>query len=361
VIRTLLQTTLLPLFNIALAVALVAPGVLAAEIVPPEKALPGVERGSWSLEPWGNSGAAERTPGEGRARMLKLICEGGAKDKTAFKHLTYFGVSRTGKIRFNVYAPQEKPPAFAVALCTTVAYHWHESKMLTLKTGWNALELPVDERVWKTEQSKWEHTARVEPQEEIRAVDLLVYNGRESAVLFVYGFQYDPDAQGERLSAVTKQMLSEDPFEREEAEKIMVGIGRPATEALIQLADHERPEVMLRAASALRELDKIAEPEPPDPKVREEMYTQRETQRFDEVRRRADYALNGLNTQRTRLLGLMQDAQKEMLAARDELQHMTRVDEQKRTELNETLAKIEKTLKELEGVLPPMLQTTEKK
>jgi len=324
--------------------------IIAGEIVPPPNVPPGIERGSWSLEAWGNSGAAERTPQP--PRMLKLIYDGGEKDKTAFKHLTYFGVSRTGKLRLHVYAPQENPPQFAVALCTTVAYEWHESQSFTLKQGWNALELNVDQRQWKTKGTNWEYKARVEPLEEIRGLDLIVYNGKASGVLFVYGIQYDADATGERVAALAKKMLSEDPAEREEAEKSLIGIGRPSMEALIQLADDDRTEVMLRAASALREIDKLKEQEPPDPKIREELEKQREEQRFDESRRRAQYAFDSLTSQRVRLLQLMQDAHKELQIGRIEAGLLKHTDAEKKKAYIDLLEKMETSLKELEGVLP---------
>lgn len=323
---------------------------VAGEIIPPPNVLPGIERGSWSLEAWGNSGAAERTPQP--PRMLKLIFDGGEKDKTAFKHLTYFGVSRTGKLRLNVYAPQENPPQFAVALCTTVAYEWHESQSFTLKQGWNALELNVDQRQWKTKASNWEFTARVEPLEEIRGLDLIVYNAKTTGVLYVYGIHYDPDATGERVAALAKKLQSEDPLEREEAEKGLIGVGRASMEALIQLADDERTEVMLRAASALREVDKLKEQEPPDPKIREELEKQREEQRFDESRRRAQYAFDSLISQRVRLLQLMQDAHKELLIGRTEAGLLKHTDAEKKKAYTDLLEKMETTLKELEGVLP---------
>lgn len=339
----MLRYSLLTIFLLSFAVH-------AGDVVPPPNTTPGIERGSWSLEAWGNSGAAERTPQP--PRLLKLIYDGGDKDKTAFKHLTYFGVSRTGKLRLHVYAPQPNPPPFAVALCTTVAYEWHESQSFTLKQGWNALTLNVDERQWKTKGSNWEFKARVEPLEEIRALDLIVYNGKTSGVLYVFGIQYDPDATGERVAALSKKLQSDDPAEREEAEKGLIGIGRPSMEALIQLADDERTEVMLRAASALREIDKMKEQEPPDPKIREELEKQREEQRFDESRRRAQYAFDSLTSQRVRLLQLMQDAHKELLIGRTEAGLLKHTDAEKRKAYTDMLDKMEATLKELEGVLP---------
>jgi hypothetical protein len=333
----------------AILIALSSPSIWCGDPIPPEKIEPGIERGAWSMEAWGNSGAADRTLNA--PRMLKVSFIGGEKDKTAFKHLTYFGIARNGKIRMQVYAPIDKAPAIALALNTTQLYEWHESKTFTLKQGWNTIEIPVEERVWKTKGTNWEFKARVEPQEEIRAVTLLIYNGKESGALYVYGLHYDPDVLGERILGLAQKMKSEDHEEREQAEKDLVAIGRPAMEVLMQLADDERVEVMLRAASAIRAIEKMNEPEPPDPKIRAELAKQREEQRFDEARRRATYALENMVSHRARMLQLMQDAHKELLAGCEEAAQLQLLEPEKKKAYLETLDKIEANLKELDGVL----------
>ena len=56
-----------------------------------------MERCAWSIEAWGNGGTVERSTVDGK-KLLKLIFGGGDKDKTAYKHLTCFGIATNGKL-----------------------------------------------------------------------------------------------------------------------------------------------------------------------------------------------------------------------------------------------------------------------
>jgi len=333
----------------------VASAVLAAEIPElPEKTVPGMERGTWALEEWGDPGAAEKVT-IGERKLLKLIFSGGDKDKTAFKHLTCFGVDRQGKIRLFVYLPTARPVQFALALQTSVTYQWHESNPRDLKQGWNKLEFTILSKDWKTAESKWEFAVPVSAPDEIRAVDLIIYNSQGAGTVLVEALHYDPDAQGIVIAEAVKEMLHDDPEHREKGEKALLAIGKPATEALQQLADSDRPEVLLRAASALRQLDKIKEEALADPKVREQLDKQKEEQRFEESRRRADYLIRGLENQKLKLLGMLKDAHTELTQGRTELELLKHVDVEKRKSYSQTLDKIDAIIKELQDVIkaPP--------
>jgi len=329
-------------------------GVLCAGDVPllKEPVKPGVERGAWSLEAWGNSGSADKYV-IGDHKLLKLIYTGGEKDKSAFKHITCFGVAHNAKLVMHVYAPEDNPPQVGLALSTTPAYIWHESKPVDLKKGWNKVEISAANRDWKTATSEWKFTTAIEPRDDVRAIDIVIYNGNKTGVLYVLGLQYDPDARGEKIAALASKMRSEEPDARAEAEKELVAIGRPAMEALFQLADDERPEVLLRAASALRQIEAIKEEPPPDPKIRAELEKQREEQSFDESRRRAEYTLRGLDNERIKLLGLLKDAHTELLQGREELKMLKFVDEEKRKSYTQTLDKMDAALKELGPLMLP--------
>ncbi|HYG77281.1 MAG TPA: hypothetical protein VEK08_19910 [Planctomycetota bacterium] len=318
--------------------------------LPPEKIAPGVERGGWTLEGWGNPGTADRFT-DGDMRYLKVVYTGGDKDKAAFKHITCFGVAHTGKIRMWVYAPDKNPPQIGLALSTTLAFIWHESKPIDLKQGWNKVEIALGTRDWKTETSEWKFTTTIEPRNDIRAVDLVIYNEKKTGVLYVLGLNYDPDDTGEKVAALARQMQSEDAEQREQAEKALVEIGRPAMETLYQLAEDDRPEVLLRAASALRKIENLKEAPPPDPKIREQLEKQREEQTFDDARRRADYIVRGLDTQRAKLLGILKDATTELAQGRLEIGKLRYVDPEKKKAYEALLNRLDEAIKAVEPLL----------
>src|SRR5205823_11870024 len=66
----------------------------------------------------------------------------------------------------------------------------------------------------------------------VRAVDFIVFNGDKSGVIYVQGWTYDADENGEKIKTYIQDIQSEDASRRELAEKALVAIGRPALEAL---------------------------------------------------------------------------------------------------------------------------------
>ncbi len=350
-------------YALAIAAAIISLGIYSADVpVNPVKVDPGMEVGQWSVEQWSNSGAVEAQMGNGQ-KTLQVIYNGGTKEKAAFKHLTCFGLKPDGKIKLHVYTGEEKPPQVAIALSTTIAYKWHESQLRDLKKGWNALEFSASSKDWKTEKSEWKYTVSVEPLSDIRSVDLIVMNGDKTGVLYVQGWSYEPDEAGEKVAAFIKDMQSEDAAKREIAEKALVAIGRPALEALHQIADIDRPEVLLRAASAIRQIEATPEEKPADPTILVALEKQREEQAFDDARRRCEYTLRGIETERQRLLGLFKDAQEMSAQGRKQLTELKFTDEAKKKDFAETLDKMDKLLKEIEALtkLEPIAPKVEEK
>lgn len=307
----------------------------------------GMELCQWSVEPWSNSGSVERLTSNGQ-KLIQFLYSGGKNDKAAFKHITQFGLKPQGKIRLHVFSHDEKPPQVAIAISTTAAYKWHESKWRDLKQGWNALEFDVDSNDWKTEAAQWKFSVPVAPLNDVRAVDFIVFNGEKTGVVYVMGWTYDLDATGEKIAEFIKDMQSEDAEKRELAEKALVAIGRPALEALHQIADDDRPEVLLRAATAIRKIESVAEAKPTDPTLLEAIEKQKESQGFEETRRRAEYTLRGIETERQRLQSLLKDAQAEAVEGRKQITTLKFTDEDKRKEFTDTLDKIDAMLKEIE-------------
>lgn len=336
----------LPLIAVFLALP------LAANEIPlnPVKAEPGMEVGQWSTEPWSNSGSIEKQTVKDQ-KVMQVLYTGGKNDKAAFKHLTNFGLNPKAKIKLHVYTAEDQPPQVAIALSTTPAFKWHESKWRDLKKGWNALEFEVATNDWKTEAAQWKFSVPVAPLNDIRAVDFIVFNKEKTGVMYVQGWSYDADEAGEKVKGFIQDMLSEDASKRELAEKALVAIGRPALEALHQITDIDRPEVLLRAASAIRQIEKVPEEKPADPTILQALEKQKEEQSFDDTRRRAEYTLRGIDTERQRLQALFKDAQEEVAQGRKQLGDLKFTDEAKKKDFGETIDKLEKLLKEVEGLI----------
>lgn len=240
---------------------LVIPFSLAGADLPalPEKLTPGMERGAWAAEAWGNPGVVEKAASDG-ATLLKLSFSGGGKDKTAFAHPACFGAAKAGKVSLHVFAPADEQPFAALVLCAGPAAQWHESRPRALRRGWNRLEFAVGASDWKTEASGWKYTVSVEPCDDIRGVTIAIYNGRREGLVYVAGLTCDRDALGERIASLIEDLRSTDRDKRERAEQDLLACGRQVSEPLSQLGDGERPEVLLRAACVLRDLEVAARP-----------------------------------------------------------------------------------------------------
>jgi hypothetical protein len=146
---------------------------------------------------------------------------------------------------------------------------------------------------------------------------------------------------------MTADLQSDDIDKRGAAEKALVVMGRHATEALYQVEEDDRPEVMLRAASALRQIEAVPEAPPEDPVKRAELSKQQEENNFEQLRRNAAYTFASMEAKSAQLLNFMQEAQKESVAGRAKLDEMKSVDIEKRQAYLETLDKIDAMVKNL--------------
>jgi hypothetical protein len=313
--------------------------IAAGEIPQPSQpVVPGIEAGVWVAEAWGNSGTAEKTA-SGALPLLKLTY-GGAKDKTAFKRLTNFGLSSKGGLRLLVFCGEESPPKFAVAICTTGLFLWQESKPIELKKGWNTVEVPLGTNEWKSEASGWKHTAALEAPQDVRAIDLIVY-GSATGALYVTGFQYDPDDKSAQFAVLLQQLRGEDHAAREKAEDALVEIGPSVVEPLTRLGEDESPEVLLRAASALHRIAQKTE-------LAGMNAQQREEEALDEARQRAEAALKSLQEQQAKLLDAAGAAKEEIARGRAAVAGMKQLSDDKRESYRQLTEKIEAAIKALD-------------
>lgn len=352
-----MRLALAAVFAVLVNVSLMAGEVPALPDAPP----PGIERGIWQVENWGNGGSVEKIAVDNQ-KLVKLTFKADKKEKAAFKHSTALGIDRDGKLRLNVYSDDEKPPQLAVAIITTRGFRWHESKPADLKKGWNKLEFAVGLKEWKTQTSDWKHTVPVEPADDVRAIILLVLNGDKAGTLFIQGLSCDPDENGKKAALLIKDLQSDNAEVRSKAEKGLVAIGRPATEALHQLPDDAKPELALRAASVLRQIEMLPEEMPLDPAARAEVEKKLEERRFDEARKRIDTVMRNFDSERIKLGAMLREAQSELAQGRVELEGMKNVDAEKKKAYEENLARLEIIVKDVETLLQslPVLESKPK-
>jgi hypothetical protein len=315
--------------------------------IPPHPAKPaaGLEAGTWTVEAWGNPGAAEVIT-VGEQKLLKLSCTGGEKEKVAFSQALAFDAAADGKLRLHVYAPEPKAPPFAVVLLTGKDHVWHETPPFALKQGWNALEYPLNEPRWKTKATQWKFQASVAEPQDIRGFGLLVLNGKDSRWLAVAGLAADLSPATKKVAELIEKLQDQDGEVRAKAEAELVAIGRPAVLALTQLKDSKRPEVALRAGWALDKIEGRHGAE-----KRQESTKKREAAGFADARRRVDQALKGLESGRERLQVLAQEARDELERAAHARKDLKAPSEEELKAYDAALEKLDKLSKELQNAI----------
>lgn len=313
-----MSTLRLSLFLPALACCAFA--LHAEDGLPANKDKParGMEAGGWSLEPWGNPGTADKLK-DGERAVLKLLYTKGEKDKAAFKHFTGTTADPKGKLRMWIYAPDDKAPSVAVALSTSPAYVWFESRVFKLKQGWNKIEVPLEKSHWKSEKTGWTYATGVEHLDQIRAVDVLVFNGQAEGHLLLEGLSLDPDETAHKVAELIKGLYSEETEKRSAAEKALVEIGWPAIEALYQVrASNPSSPVLLRSGWAIKQIEGKEEASPSDPQVREQVVKQKEQIFFDEAKARVEFAFSALKNEQAKILKALTEAEEALKRGREE-------------------------------------------
>ena len=309
--------------NAILSILLVCGSIFAATEIPElANVAAGLERGEWTVEPWGNPGAVERIESHNR-KLMKLMFIPSGKEKTGFKHATGLGIAEKGKVTVHVYS--EKALPVSLALSTTAAFIWHEAKPVELKIGWNTLEYEVGAPAWKTVASDWKFMLPVESPGDVRAIDLIVQNKNLAGEIYVAGCGYDADETGKRAGKLAQDLGSDDADKRAKAEQSILDIGKPAIEVLSQAAAAgDKAEIRMRALLLLKALEtpdraEAAAPTAPNPFVTAEIGEDHERRDWKQstgaraqVRTAAPAAPADLNA-------ILTDAQQQLQTLRTEL------------------------------------------
>lgn len=345
------------------ALACCAFALRAEDGLPANKDKParGMEAAGWSLEPWGNPGTADKLK-DGERAVLKLLYTKGEKDKTAFKHLTGTTADPKGKLRMWIYAPDDKAPSVAVALSTSPAYVWFESRVFKLKQGWNKIEVPLEKSHWKSEKTGWTYATGVEHIDQIRAVDVLVFNGQAEGHLLLEGLSLDPDETAHKVAELIKGLYSEETEKRGAAEKALVEMGQSALEALYQVRASDPPSaVMLRSGWAIEQIKKKDEDLPADPQVRDQVEKQKEEIFFDEAKARVDFAFTALKRDQAKILKSLTDAEEALKRGREEAAQLKNTDEADQKAFVAKLDDLERLAKEVSAAMEGAKPKTEEK
>lgn len=226
-----------------------------------EKEQKGLELWTWSGE--GPSGTVQgaklpikEQPGN---IVIKLDYLGTRSEKVGAKCLTDLYLADEGKLTCRFYSAEKNPPRVAFALCAGDQYTWQESEPQPLKEGWNEVELSFSAKKWKSAASNWKYEAELQNRNDIRAVHLLIFNGRQAGELYLDALQLERDQKFcKRMEELAKKLGDENFEAREAAEKELLEAGRKALEFLREAAAGPEAEVAQRAKRIIEKIEKPA-------------------------------------------------------------------------------------------------------
>lgn len=122
-------------------------------------------------------------------KQLQISYKGGEKDKAAIcKDVSKQKLPGKGVLRINVANPNEKAVELTVALKTGSTWAFHESQRVEVKPSgkeFAAIEIDLTASTFKSEKTEWKNTGELADPNDIRSLQLGIYNGKESGSLVI--------------------------------------------------------------------------------------------------------------------------------------------------------------------------------
>jgi len=229
-----------------------------------EKQLTGIETWTWTGQGSANGVDVKHAAIKEQPANTVLVVDylGGRTEKATAKCVTDLALDPQGKLSARVFCNEKDLPKVAFAVSTGETFAWQESEPVVLKEGWNEVEAKLGDKKWKSEATKWKHDAEAKGLDDVRAILLLVFNGKHGGILYVDALHVDRDPKlDQELRDLTKKLGAEDFEAREGAGKRLAEIGRKALPYLRNAAEGTDPEVAQRAKKVM---EAIQTPKPVD-------------------------------------------------------------------------------------------------
>jgi hypothetical protein len=133
----------------------------------------------------------------GLAPALKIEFKGGQQDKATIKRTAHLTIGEDSVLTFFAQNPGDKPLAIAIGVKTGSKYLFHESPQQQVKPGQEFQKLRFDFKGanFKSAASGWNYSTRVADLNDVKEIQVLIYNGRSDGSLIIsnMGFPTKPD------------------------------------------------------------------------------------------------------------------------------------------------------------------------
>lgn len=133
----------------------------------------------------------------GVAPALKIEFKGGTQEKATIKRTAHLTIGNDSVLTFFAQTPGDKPLSIAIGIKTGSKYLFHESPQQQVKPGPEFQKLRFDFKAanFKSAASSWNYDTRVTDLNDVKEIQLLIYNGNGDGTLIIsnMGFPAKPD------------------------------------------------------------------------------------------------------------------------------------------------------------------------
>lgn len=167
----------------------------------------GLEARGWDAEStqWSNPVTATQeqlqTP-EGVNRVLRVEFRAdpaGAKEKAAIRRsVRALALGQTAMVRCYAFNPGDRPLRLALAIKTVAKkgneeqWEFFESQQFQIKPGdrWQEVKFDLKDKTWKSAATGWANSGSIQNLDDVREMQLLVYNGASDGALLLDGIEF---------------------------------------------------------------------------------------------------------------------------------------------------------------------------
>ena len=161
----------------------------AAKLLPDPAPAAGLETAAgWALADWEDPGQLQKLdlPKAAVKALLYLATAGGKKGKSLLTLTRDLALPEKGAARIAVYNPGPEAAQVALAFWVTAGWVYYESAPQRVAAGaWKILEFDLAAANFKTEKTKWQHTAKLLRREATKRIGVLLMGipaGKPAAV-----------------------------------------------------------------------------------------------------------------------------------------------------------------------------------
>jgi hypothetical protein len=133
----------------------------------------------------------------GNIPALQIDFSGGDKDKATIKRSARLTIGQDSVLAFLAKNSGEKPVSIAIAVKTGSKYLFHESPQQVIKTSdsFQKIKFDLKSANFKSAASNWENNTPVADLNDVKEIQILIYNGRQDGSLIIsgMGFPTTPD------------------------------------------------------------------------------------------------------------------------------------------------------------------------